>query len=560
MPTVSELLNKGKEIKLVQPAPSSSVPKLSDVKDRAKLVTPETAPKSEPTGVFAGIKEDFKRRDANVKASVAAARRGEQTHIEGVFQSAGQVAGLVGDVGLRVLGKGASAVTPDVIEKPVRKASRAAVESVIGSKAVQKGVEKYQEFKQEHPRAARNIEAGINMLSILPEFKATELAGTASKGVLKTTAKTTLKAGQPVVRAAEKMADAFGDLPRRMEQINLRLTPVQKQNLGRKLNDVTNFIAEQEIVGDQAKKFARVSEITEGMEDTIQNYLKKDLGDPEISVLELRDRIKSLKSSPEFRNERDLPLIERQIDGMDQRLALYGTSIKLSDLNELKRSTYREAYNKAGDKVADWVEHDMADIFKTTIEDVGAKSGKQIDGMEIGAFNKRYGTAIEARKLLKISQSRPQIGLVGKIVGTMVGGTIGTAVGGPAGAAAGLILGPKIGETVAGSTARTMLGIGAKRLKQIEPSVGLSIKDVSGMSKSVTPESVGKYMDMKDIRILEAYLNNPADLNAFIKANPILEVMRIAKADRATQTRFLREAIGYAKDRLTKKIPVRVLK
>jgi hypothetical protein len=83
---------------------------------------------------------------------------------------------------------------------------------------------------------------------------------------------------------------------------DLRLTPPQKQKLGAKLKEVTEFIANEEIIGDQSKKFAHVSKITDNMEVKLQKHLKKDLGDPEVPVFVLREQIKALKNSPEFKN------------------------------------------------------------------------------------------------------------------------------------------------------------------------------------------------------------------------------------------------------------------
>ena len=56
----------------------------------------------------------------------------------------------------------------------------------------------------------------------------------------------------------------------------------------------------------------------------------------------------------------------------------YREKIPLSRLNPLKRSTYQNAYNQAGDKVIDDVEFYIGDLFKTAIEK--ATKGLKITG------------------------------------------------------------------------------------------------------------------------------------------------------------------------------------
>jgi hypothetical protein len=237
---------------------------------------------SQKNGLFPAIKDDFAHRNQNVTASRKAAQKGEQTHAEGIFQAIGQAAGLLGDVGARVVGKAASTLTPDFIEKPVKVIAKAGIETAVASKPVQKGIEMYQSFKGEHPRAARNVEAGVNILSVLPEAKAGQLG---AKGAVKTAS----TVGKPVLKGIDTATEILGDLPRRLEQTNLRLTPVQKQKLGKKVQEVTNFIADEQIIGDQAQKFQHVSKMTDGMEETLQNHLTKELGDPVTPTAAIKD-------------------------------------------------------------------------------------------------------------------------------------------------------------------------------------------------------------------------------------------------------------------------------
>lgn len=66
------------------------------------------------------------------------------------------------------------------------------------------------------------------------------------------------------------------------------------------------------------------------------------------------------------------------------------------------------------------------------------------------------------------------------------------------------------------------------------------------ISKNITPESVASKVDAQDIATIKSFLDNPQDTNAFLKAQPILEGMKIDKADPKVQTRFLKEVLDLA--------------
>lgn len=67
-------------------------------------------------------------------------------------------------------------------------------------------------------------------------------------------------------KALPKMANA-------LERINLRLTPTQKINLGSKLDEVTNLIRKEKLVGTPEARFEKMTDIYRGMERKIQSFL-----------------------------------------------------------------------------------------------------------------------------------------------------------------------------------------------------------------------------------------------------------------------------------------------
>lgn len=92
------------------------------------------------------------------------------------------------------------------------------------------------------------------------------------------------------------------------------------------------------------------------------------------------------------------------------------------------------------------------------------------------------------------------------------------------------------------------LGGNIKDLKNIKsPPIGLSIKDVSGMPKTAIPDKMAKLIDKTDARMIKEFLDNPQDINAYMKLDPILRGMGIQKADTDMQRRFLEEVWDASK-------------
>lgn len=259
-------------------------------------------------------------------------------------------------------------------------------------------------------------------------------------------------------------------ISRQLERINLRLTPNQRRTLGTKLDDVADFMRKKKIVGTPAGRFDKVDRVYQDKEKVLDSFLRKDLKDRTIAKDSV---IKSLNNvRREFANERDVLAINKQIDSFIETIKTrYPSSIPAWKLNALKRSTYQNAFNKAGDKVLDDVEFSLGDKLKDTIELI-AKGGKTFDirkiqNQTLDQFNKEYGTVITARKLLKIAESRNQLGAFGRLISAIMGGSIGGATGGPVGVGVGALAGEHLGKLFVGTPTRSLVGATAQRLSEV---------------------------------------------------------------------------------------------
>ena len=100
----------------------------------------------------------------------ASTLKGDQSVSEGVTQAYGQGFASLGDLigkGVGLIGEGVSRMTPDVIEDEVMNQLGIFFDQPLmqaGKEAIAAGGEAWDQFSQENPRAARNIEAGVNIL------------------------------------------------------------------------------------------------------------------------------------------------------------------------------------------------------------------------------------------------------------------------------------------------------------------------------------------------------------------------------------------------------------
>ena len=151
------------------------------VLDPPTVETDTDAP-TEERGFLERLGEDIESREAILAEINRANEAGEQTLPESVLQALGKVGfGVMLDVigeGLISGIRGLSEITPDFIEDPivdaVSQAGNAFLETDIGKaglEAIQKGFASYNEFASENPRAARNIEAVIDVGLMLAPIK-----------------------------------------------------------------------------------------------------------------------------------------------------------------------------------------------------------------------------------------------------------------------------------------------------------------------------------------------------------------------------------------------------
>lgn len=142
----------------------------------------------------------FKDRSANVAAHRKATEEKKQSLASGLFQSGGEAAGFVGDLGFEAL----KAITPDAIKQPIKEAAGA----VAGTEEVQGVMADYEKWKAENPELAENLEAAVNIASLIPGI------GIPAKGAqmaLKTGTKIAKEGAEMVAETAPKVSTAIAE-------------------------------------------------------------------------------------------------------------------------------------------------------------------------------------------------------------------------------------------------------------------------------------------------------------------------------------------------------------
>ena len=315
-----------------------------------------------------------------------------------------------------------------------------------------------QDFQTNHPELAQDLNSAITVGTTAIGAKGEPGINTGIETGLKATGEAITKAPEALANTVKPITDYIvggaNKLSDSLQESSLKLTPTQKVNLGSKLTDIKNYLSDNNITGNPEARYEAIDTKYSQAESKLQTYLADPTNTTPIPKASLLSELDSIKNDYKF--DRDSTAINRQIDEAKNTIQTnFPDQIPAKDLNIFKRSTYSGAYNKAGNKVLDTVEHDIGDKVKTAIEN-SEVPGKQIDGKSIGDFNKEYGTIINARKILKAAQGKSQIGLMGNITARIIGGLVGGAVGGGVpGEIAGTLIAKPVAETIAGTAAKS---------------------------------------------------------------------------------------------------------
>lgn len=192
-------------------APKGSDPKaiIKGISDRGyqieglNLPKPKVqAPVQEDRGFLGNVKEDFKSRAERGGEEAYRAQTGEINPAQGALRVAGQGAAFVGDVA----GEAAMSLGKTLLPKRAEEAIGSGVQKIAESKPVQATMEAYQGFKEKHPEAAKDLEAFVNIASIIPVGEGARIGSKVAGKGLTATGEALERSG---IEAAESQKSKF---------------------------------------------------------------------------------------------------------------------------------------------------------------------------------------------------------------------------------------------------------------------------------------------------------------------------------------------------------------
>lgn len=251
-----------------------------------------------------------------------------------------------------------------------------------------------------------------------------------------------------------------GAASRKLEEISLRLTPTERQNLQRKGQDIAKYLSEKKIVGSPEARYAKVNTLYDQMETRVGNEIKNaGIKFSKTKLInELQQIPDSFKNDPELQNEAQTA-ISALIKNLKNRKESF---IPGEIVQELKRNYMKRAFAK-----------NATDVISDTRLAIGGYLKGRLDDYvpKLKGMNKEYGLLIASNRALQKAISRPQIGLVGKLVGGAVGASVGGVIGGPVGVGLGAAIGPQFGRVVAGTQVRSRLGAGLQGVSNMKSAI-----------------------------------------------------------------------------------------
>lgn len=253
-------------------------------------------------------------------------------------------------------------------------------------------------------------------------------------------------------------AKGLTNVAKKIEEINLRLTPPQKLALERQSNDIVGFLTKNKIVGSPKQRYQKALNLVDSFEDTIQTKLKQS--GKEYTKDEIITAVKNIPE--EYLQTVENPDVYKQMTkGVDDFIDFInkqkGETIPATRINQFKRNYAKNARNKAGDVVLNESREAISD---------GLYGILQKDIKELKPINREYAKALIGTKLLGKAVGRNELGLIGNLIGIASGTTVGGAIGGPVGGAVGAAVAPQVGKTLIGTQTRSRVGAGLQKLSE----------------------------------------------------------------------------------------------
>lgn len=380
---------------------------------------------SRTPGFIDKVSTDIKNRFAKSSATFKDFQSGNIDPLSTSLQILGQGAGAINDIAGQAVSSAYSSL-PTFVTTPINETAKSVSTDILetsigkaGLGAIKLGAEAYNKFKQENPIAAKNLEAVLNIGSLLPITKGATVASEGAVGAVKGATKGVLGTADNLLEktlqsVTKPLSSSFDNVSKKVFEQTIddwnkigtdyvRTNKILKKAQARE-KDPALFLAERGI--DPG------STVDSGARKQIAERLKKQDTAPFEEVLQ-----KSLQIADESAPGIDLNKIEANLlndiksanvdvqkaktleKGIKERIQLlkekYGSDIvKRQDLNIEKRAFWQNTgFDTTGNLAGD-VNYRMGRSLKTAIED-------SVDDVNIQELNNILGDHYEAARFLE---------------------------------------------------------------------------------------------------------------------------------------------------------------
>lgn len=210
------------DLSTAQPIANTQPPSRFDISTAQPVGKTEAPQAHQDKGFFQRVGERLNERKRQGNEIALAVERGDQSTLEGAFQTGGKV---IAGGAFDVLGEGINSlvntVTPDSVKNAVKVLPIVSPNVGKAIDLAKKGVSSYEQFAQENPRAARNIEAATNMGLLLAP---TKVGNAANEAAVKTVSEKPTEAFKKVLQAFKRDKLTPADLIKRLDELGPEAT------------------------------------------------------------------------------------------------------------------------------------------------------------------------------------------------------------------------------------------------------------------------------------------------------------------------------------------------
>lgn len=226
-----------------------------------------------------GIKEAFNKRVDTASDELSSAMQGKTSPFRATLRAFGQGAGAVGDIAL----EGAKLAAPKFVEDTAKKG----LEKIGETETAQNLAGKYAELKTKHPEAMKDIEAVLNLGSLLPIEKAVGLGAKGVESGVKAATRGTVNAADAVADEAKAVAQnvkttlAKNAVDPRLKESAERLLPmVGKEKKINPSQRYDEFYQQEQKFKSDIKQDTALSLVGEKIGNSFENVVKqrRDVG------------------------------------------------------------------------------------------------------------------------------------------------------------------------------------------------------------------------------------------------------------------------------------------